>query len=387
MAALDKHLRTASGLRLQLDGTCSFVFEEQTFVIEAVNEHNGDYIFYTGLGSARRLQRLKGWRPQYLLRLLAQWNEELKDRRADGEKAGVLRIDSSKPEGAQVAFIYYGNVNEVKSSSHFQEALDDFVDDALHFSEKLHGAVGFEDGEEVQDEDESRATWEESHSKSSHSFGKSNNSLHASSHSINASSHSFHKSNHSLNASQSFHKSTASLNTTSAVTSSDIFHATANSKKSVLSKMMESFRSKSSAEDIGAVAFVDPNSSACAFVVDRPREGDEPRAYQTKKGSSFRDDGAHSSFHSSSRSFTRSRRHSAQEPESMSSRSFHRSRRHRAEDLDYDASSKSIDIYDDGSRRTHRTACSDKHHKGGGRHRHRHHKRMNMSEPILRSGS
>ena len=382
MAALDKHLRTASGLRLQLDGTCSFVFEEQTFVIEAVNEHNGDYIFYTGLGSARRLQRLKGWRPQYLLRLLAQWNEELKHRRADDEKAGVLRIDSSKPEGAQVAFIYYGNVNEVKSSSHFQEALDDFVDDALHFSEKLHGAVGFDDGdEELQDE-------EESHNKSSHSFGKSNSSLHASSHSINASSHSFHKSNHSLNASQSFHKSTASLNTRS-VTSSDIFHATANSKKSVLSKMMESFRSKSSA-DSGAVAFVDPNSSACAFVVDKPsivlsREGDPPQAYQEKKGSSFRDD-SNLSFHSSSRSFQRPRRRSAEEPDGASGRSFRGSRRHSAEDLDYDASSKSIDIYDDGSRRTHRTACSAKHRKGGGRRRHRDHKRMNMSEPILRSG-
>ena len=135
MATLDTHLRSTSGLRLQTDGTCKFVFEGQTFLIES--KDIGDFMFYASLG---QLNELKGRnKPMDLLKAMAHWNEDMKQRYG-AENSGLLRLDnSSDAEDPKVSFVYYGHMDDVNNSEHLQKTLDDFVDDALDFADKIHG--------------------------------------------------------------------------------------------------------------------------------------------------------------------------------------------------------------------------------------------------------
>jgi len=144
MSQLDAFLQTTSGLRLETDGKCTFLFEGLRFVIEAGGGSTGDFLFYASFGPLRKLQHIN--RPKNLLRLMASWNEELKERRSCArdqeerhENSGLLRIDSSMPDGPHVALIYYGRLDNIVNAAHFQDKLDDFVDDALEYSHKIHG--------------------------------------------------------------------------------------------------------------------------------------------------------------------------------------------------------------------------------------------------------
>jgi hypothetical protein len=144
MSQLDAFLQTTSGLRLETNGKCTFLFEGQRFLIEAEGESTGDILFYASLGPLKKLQHIN--RPKNLLRLMASWNEELKERRGvaqdqeEGqENSGLLRIDSSMPDGPHVALIYYGHLDNIVSAALFQDKLDDFVDDAIEYSHKILG--------------------------------------------------------------------------------------------------------------------------------------------------------------------------------------------------------------------------------------------------------
>mmetsp|Transcript_5749 Transcript_5749/g.13085 ORF Transcript_5749/g.13085 Transcript_5749/m.13085 type:complete len:673 (-) Transcript_5749:59-2077(-) len=246
MATLDTHLRSTSGLRLQTDGTCNFLFEQQRFVIETTEE-TGDFLFYANFGPLKELQRTKG--PRHLLRLLALWNEELKQR--DGaaadeghENSGLLRIDSSKPDGPHVAFIYYGHVDEIENAQHFQDTMDEFVDDALEFSDKLNG---IKEQEHLETAAPSNVKSQKPPSSSSpgESDGRSKFNMDA------------------MNNTKPIQEEAATLAATTSNNNTD----NSTSKKSVFTKMISSLRSKSN--DIGSHAFVDPSNSMCAFVVDK----------------------------------------------------------------------------------------------------------------------
>ncbi len=107
----------------------------------------GDFLFYASLGPLKRLQQLN--KPTNLLRLMASWNEELKERRGGSkdqeegrENSGLLRIDSSTPDGPHVALIYYGHLDNIVNAVHFQDKLDEFVDDAITYSHKMLGTKG-----------------------------------------------------------------------------------------------------------------------------------------------------------------------------------------------------------------------------------------------------
>ena len=150
MARLDALLQTASGLRLEIDGKCTFLFEHQKFIIEADGETTGEFLFYASLGPLKKLQYIN--RPKNLLRLIATWNNELTERRGgrsrsgaktdqlnSQESSGLLRIDSSVPDGPHVALIYYGNLDNISSAEQFQDKLDEFVDDTIEYSHKIRG--------------------------------------------------------------------------------------------------------------------------------------------------------------------------------------------------------------------------------------------------------
>jgi hypothetical protein len=140
MARLDALLQTASGLRLEIDGKCTFLFEHQKFIIEADGETTGEFLFYSSLGPLKKLQYIN--RPKNLLRLMAKWNDELTERHGGGSKSGspgLLRIDSSVSDGPHVALIYYGNLDNISSAEQFQDKLDEFVDDTIEYSHKIRG--------------------------------------------------------------------------------------------------------------------------------------------------------------------------------------------------------------------------------------------------------
>jgi hypothetical protein len=147
MSQLDGFLQAGSGLRLEANGKCTFLFEGQRFVIEAEGRSTGDFLFYASLGPLKKLQQLN--KPKNLLRLMASWNEELKER-PDGSKdqeegrenSGLLRIDSSTPRGPHVALIYYGHLDRIVNAAHFQDKLDEFVDDAIKYLHKIRGTKG-----------------------------------------------------------------------------------------------------------------------------------------------------------------------------------------------------------------------------------------------------
>lgn len=140
MAQLDTYLRSASGLRLRTDGTCTFAFEGQRFAIE-ITEATGDFLFHADFGALAPLERRNA--PRNFLQMLAAWNRELcrRHRAAGGgeEAAGLLRIDATEAAGPRVAFILYGHVERVRDAARFGRALDDFVDDALECADQIHG--------------------------------------------------------------------------------------------------------------------------------------------------------------------------------------------------------------------------------------------------------
>ena len=138
MAALDACLRSTCGLRLRTDGMCDFLFERQRFTIEssAGDGGTGDFLLSASLGPLEELERRN--RPRNLMRVLARLNEGLKCHDGRGEDSGLLRIDVRR-DGPHVAFIYYGHEEEIEDPSRFLETLDNFVDDALEFSDELRG--------------------------------------------------------------------------------------------------------------------------------------------------------------------------------------------------------------------------------------------------------
>jgi len=151
MASLDAYLNTTSGLRLQPDGKCTFSFEKRRFVITCAAPEeggDGDYTLYLCIGPMKELQ--VKFRSKNLLKLIASWNEELKQRclrrqrqrsqddNEDIPSSGLLQIDSTKPGDANVAFIYYGHVQDIMNAVHFQSTLDDFVDDALYLDDRIN---------------------------------------------------------------------------------------------------------------------------------------------------------------------------------------------------------------------------------------------------------
>lgn len=265
MATLDTHLRSTSGLRLQTDGTCNFMFEHQRFVIETTEE-TGDFLLYASFGSLQELQHKN--KPRTLLRLLASWNEELKSRSPNLEgqdNSGLLRIDSSQNAeegGPHVAFIYYGHMDEIEDAKHFQEVLDEFVDDALDFSEKLCELKGGEGVIEKQaDPSPPRPPRDSSDGRS-----KFNRDANGSSSKLDL----------GLGPAQKESATLADNNITD----------NSNPKKtSVFSKMISSLKSKTN--DIGSFAFIDPNNPECAFVVDKnaAEEGNiKPTINLSRKG-------------------------------------------------------------------------------------------------------
>ncbi len=151
MASLDAYLNTTSGLRLQPNGKCIFTFEKRRIVIKCATPEDGgdgDYTLYLCIGPMKELQ--VKYRSKILLKLMASWNEELKQRclrrerrRVQGDddqeisSSGLLQIDSTKPGDANVAFIYYGHVDDIKNAAQFQFTLDDFVDDALYLFDRI----------------------------------------------------------------------------------------------------------------------------------------------------------------------------------------------------------------------------------------------------------
>ncbi|KAL7432079.1 hypothetical protein ACHAXH_003839 [Discostella pseudostelligera] len=154
MASLDAYLNTTSGLRLQTDGKCTFSFERRRFAIRCAAPEDGgdgDYTFYLCIGPMKELQVKV--RSKNLVKLIASWNEELKQRclrrererrrnqdnsKGDIPSSGLLQIDSTKPGDANVAFVYYGHVDDIKNAAHFQSTLDDFVDDALYLFDRIN---------------------------------------------------------------------------------------------------------------------------------------------------------------------------------------------------------------------------------------------------------
>ena len=131
MASLDAYLNTTSGLRLQTDGKCTFSFERRRFAIRCAAPEDGgdgDYTFYLCIGPMKELQ-VKVW-SKNLVKLIASWNEELKQRclrrerrrnqdnsKGDVPSSGLLQIDSTNPGDANVAFVYYGHVDDIKNGT------------------------------------------------------------------------------------------------------------------------------------------------------------------------------------------------------------------------------------------------------------------------------
>lgn len=150
MASLDAYLNTTSGLRLQPDGKCIFTFEKRRVVLRCAAPEDGgdgDYTLCMRMGQMKELQ--VKFRSKNLLKWITSWNDELKlrclrrqRRRAQDDNqeipsSGLLQIDSNKPGDANVAFIYYGHVDDIKNAVHFQTTLDDFVDDALYLYDRI----------------------------------------------------------------------------------------------------------------------------------------------------------------------------------------------------------------------------------------------------------
>jgi hypothetical protein len=284
MAKMDAFLRS-SGLRLKPNGTCAFIFETTRFVIEITTdaEESGEFLLYCSLGELQRLRNNFGGSQRRLLKMLAYWNEELQ--LDGGDDTGLLRIDSSKEDGPHVSFIYYGNVKGIATAEDFQVMLDEFVDDALDFSERLNAG---------DDEEEDNVPMQKSTRTSSAKSFKSSQSTAAtvSTQSSDESAGSKHSSFHRgsppppppalSNSSKELGSSIASINTSQE-----------KSKQSVFSKVISTMKKRN--DPTVTMAFIDPSNSSSAFVVDRTVVSDEnpkpkiviSRKGAEKKGASF----------------------------------------------------------------------------------------------------
>ena len=300
MAKMDTFLRS-SGLRLKPDGTCQFLFETTRFVIETTTDadETGEFLFYCSLGKLRSLRQNFGSQKN-LLKMLAMWNEELQ--MAAQNDTGLLRIDSSKENGPHVSFIYYGQMENIKNSEEFQQLLDEFVDDALDFHDKLN-TVDREDHEEhVHRSGSSLHVNERINVGGQNNLTGSAKSLKSNSTNTTASatvsSQSSEESGAFSNAikgrGNSFHRAISPP-----VAASAANHATEmgssfaslstnthdkNSKKSVFSKVMSTLRTKN--DPTVAMAFIDPSNPTSAFVVDKTiaEEPVKPKLVISRKG-------------------------------------------------------------------------------------------------------
>ena len=268
MAKIDSFLR-GSELRLNKNGTCSFVFEEKKFEIETTAE-TSEFMFHCSLGGLVQLKKV--WAKK-LLHMMALWNEEQitkcdhegnkhpprgseeEEDPAEGD-IGLLRIDSSK-ENSVVALILYGHADNIKNATHFQDKLDEFVDDALKFHEKLKAGPKEEKDHE---EEPRRHCKSQSSNTNTHHTSLTNSLTSTEPEGINVAS--------STQVKQ--HESSPERATPALIDSNDVSHGQddhLSSKKSgVFVKMIKSLRSKHR-KDIGKLAFVDPNQNS-AFVVD-----------------------------------------------------------------------------------------------------------------------
>ena len=262
MAKIDTFLR-GSDLRLTTNGTCSFIFEGMKFMIETTAE-TSEYMFYCNLGLLSKWKKV--WAKQ-LLHMMALWNEEQitksvasvasrssSDACKDSEgvddevedDVGLLRIDSSK-EHTTVAFILYGHVNNVNDPEVFQDKLDEFVDDALKYNDKL------KTGPEVLEEDSKR-----DYSTSTNTTSLTS-SLSSSEQDVFSTTSTAHRKSMKTQTTDSEEAISTSKSTQDDTTSC---------KKSggVFAKMMNSIRSKFT-DDVGKHAAVDPTQNS-AFVID-----------------------------------------------------------------------------------------------------------------------
>ena len=307
MATLDTHLRSTSGLRLQTDGTCKFVFEGQTFFIES--KDIGDFMFYASLGQLKELQRKN--KPMDLMKAMAHWNEDMKQRYG-AENSGLLRIDnSSEAEGPKVSFVYYGHMDDVHNAEHLQKTLDDFVDDSLAFADKIHGLK--EDKADASGLNKDTKQPPQKEIAASATANDNNNII---------------PDNNKPNP----------------------------TKKSVFTKIVSSLRSNKSNNDIGS----NLPSSARAFVVDKNDEGKiKPsivlsRSDSMKKGSSFgaQDpmyNGLHPRIEALMRGKSRRKSSSFSVDSNISNYTSTRKSKNNSyleNESDYETSNKSIDIFD-----------------------------------------
>lgn len=307
MATLDTHLRSTSGLRLQTDGTCKFVFEGQTFFIES--KDIGDFMFYASLGQLKELQRKN--KPMDLMKAMAHWNEDMKQRYG-AENSGLLRIDnSSEAEGPKVSFVYYGHMDDVHNAEHLQKTLDDFVDDSLAFADKIHGLK--EDKADASGLNKDTKQPPQKEIAASATANDNNNII---------------PDNNKPNP----------------------------TKKSVFTKIVSSLRSNRANNDIGS----NLPSSARAFVVDKNDEGKiKPsivlsRSDSMKKGSSFgaQDpmyNGLHPRIEALMRGKSRRKSSSFSVDNNISNNTSTRKSKNNSyleNESDYEALNKSIDIFD-----------------------------------------
>jgi hypothetical protein len=228
---------------------------------------------------------------------------------------GLLRIDSSKDDGPHVSFIYYGQMENISSGEEFQQLLDEFVDDALDFFDRLNNG-GEEEFEELMPQSGSslhaheRQASERSNSANAgtHNMTGSNKSLKSNSTGTTASATVSSQSSdeggygtHNVpvpSKGNSFHRRTsppqhsntpppaAELGSSSASLNNSTHEKSG--KKSVFSKVMSTLQKKN--DPTVAMAFIDPSNPTSAFVVDKT-VADEPvkpkLVISRKKGGSF----------------------------------------------------------------------------------------------------
>jgi len=344
MAKMDTYLRTKSGLRLRTNGKCNFVSDNQRFVVEIIDE-TGTFLFYASYGKLRDIQSRNA---KNVLKLLTLWNNVLQrkdsttgDEEDQPQDCGVLRIDSSKEDGPHVAFIYYGHLQDVEDAEHFQELLDDFVDDTLEFGGKLSDTTG---GRKLDSTIQERGS-SDGRRKPSQQPRKIPPSP--------------PRSPPPRKDKESKSKSDGSSR--EEISSAPPEVVSSNSKKGVFSKVISSLgRNKN---NIGSLAFIDPSNPKCSFVVDKKAAGDDINkklnlAKSSSLSKSDRGGKGTALSHRSDNDFNRSDR-------SKHGTSFHSSfqdRQSKAEDNYYNHNSSYRSFHDD-----HNRSASNNNHKAKSR--------------------
>ncbi|EJK71958.1 hypothetical protein THAOC_06550 [Thalassiosira oceanica] len=317
MADLDRLLRSDySGLRLKTNGTCSFLYEGTRFSVETSQDTPGEYLLYSSLGTLREIQARNR---KNVLKLMALWNEDLQTRARvdmsrrssvdsetldsadDGGEPAMLRIDSSKGDGnnPHVAFIYYGRLDSIEDTDHFREILDDFVDDALEFGDRLDGSVGGRHdgdsgnrlrdgvGRSSRDPPENDARFRDSRSRDGNSE------------SIPSLDPLDEQDALSDREKTPDHHPDAKPDQPKYDTNAPASHKMG----SVFSKIKRGFKGRR--DDIGSKAFIDPSNSQCAFVVDKATVKNEGgvsvRLNLSKSAASFNDSHGSKGFGNSAR--------------------------------------------------------------------------------------